>query len=348
MSVGQHIGPWKRIAGLLRRGERACRIAITGVEGSSPREIDAAMLVTSDGGFTGTIGGGALEWQALAFAQKLLAENPGGKGISRAFSLGPDLGQCCGGRVTLLFEALAPADLAWITVLAEAEAHTDYKAAGFETTGTRDSRGIFLRAILASPRPAAPRLAGTFEPADPHILHEHHGTNRIPLLLFGAGHVGRALILAMAPLPFHVRWVDARPEAFPGHHPVNVIPVFTPHPVSEIVVASPGTLLLAMTHSHALDLDLVAAGLANPAISFVGVIGSATKRARFVSRLRALGLAEETVSRMVCPIGMPGLAGKEPAVIAAGVAVQMLDMRERHLQLLKPTLQRTGRATLPA
>jgi xanthine dehydrogenase accessory factor len=318
---------WQRLEGFLGAGERACRIAIADVEGSSPRAVGAAMLVTSGGGFTGTIGGGALEWQALALGQQLLTDNPEGKGIQRAFSLGPELGQCCGGRVTLLFEAFANADLGWIAKLAAAEAQ-----GSFATIATLDHRGIFLRKLSAED-PALEILA------DPKVLHEQHGETRMPLLLFGAGHVGRALVLALAPLPFSVRWIDARPDAFPGHHPANVTPVFTHQPLHEIAAARPGTLLLAMTHSHALDLDLVAAGLANPAMAFVGVIGSATKRARFVARLRALGQTEAAIARMVCPIGSTTLAGKEPAVIAAGAAVQMLEARERHLRSALPNRQ---------
>ena len=307
---------WQRLESFLLGGERACRIAITAVEGSSPRDVGASMLVTSGGGFTGTIGGGALEWQALALAQRLLAEHPEGKGIRRTFSLGPDLGQCCGGRVILLFEAFSNTDVSWIAPLSSAEGK-----GFFETIAKPDDRDIFLRKIFSEE--TSPELSG-----DPALLREWHGENRTPLLLFGAGHVGRALVLALAPLPFSIRWIDARPEAFPGHHPANTTPVFTENPLGEIENAAVGTLLLAMTHSHALDLDLVAAGLSNPAIVFTGVIGSATKRARFVSRLRAMGLAEAVIDRMVCPVGSTKIAGKEPSVIAAGIAVQMLETRE--------------------
>jgi xanthine dehydrogenase accessory factor len=143
-------------------------------------------------------------------------------------------------------------------------------------------------------------------------------------------------VLALAPLPFDVRWIDARADAFPGFHPGNVTPIATADPVREIAQARPGTLLLVMTHSHTLDLDLVAAGLSNPAIAFTGVIGSATKRARFLSRLKTMGLGEEAAARLVCPIGVTGLNGKEPAIIAAGVTVQMLEKREHLMQRALP------------
>ncbi|MBL8372850.1 MAG: XdhC family protein, partial [Burkholderiaceae bacterium] len=106
----------------------------------------------------------------------------------------------------------------------------------------------------------------------------------------------------------------------------------------EIAAAKAGTIALIMTHSHALDLDLAAAALANPDIAFTGVIGSATKRARFLSRLRAIGLAAERIDALACPIGMPGL-GKEPAVIAAGLAVTLLEIRAKQGQTSNSLVQ---------
>lgn len=315
---------WSRLDAFLAANTRACLITLARLEGSSPREAGTRMLVTEGGGFSGTIGGGALEWRALALAQHLLERHPEGIGLTRAFSLGPDLGQCCGGRVELLFEAFAPQDRRWISPLAAREA-----AGAFWTSGARDARGVFLRALSE---------AGTLPitSPDPAMVHERHGEIHTPVLLFGAGHVGRALVLALAPLPFDLRWIDARADAFPGHHPANVTPVATGDPVREIAIAKPGSLLLVMTHSHALDLDLVAAGLSNPAVAFTGVIGSATKRARFLSRLKTMGFGEETAARLVCPIGLPDLSGKEPAVIAAGVAVQALLTREHLLRRALP------------
>lgn len=312
---------WNRLDRWLGEGTRACLVTVLSVEGSSPREVGARMLVRADGGCSGTIGGGALEWQVLALAQRLLDNHPEGHGAIRSFSLGPDLGQCCGGRIKVLVEAFGDDDRGWIASLGEVEA-----LGRFITTGRVDDRGIFLR----SPTDLDPRSPGTIA-LKQFMLHEVHGETRTHLLLFGAGHVGRALVMALAPLPFSVRWVDPRPDAFPAHFPGNVTPVVSTNPVAEIGAAQPGTQLLAMTHSHALDLDLMAAALTNPAISFVGVIGSRTKRARFASRLGVLGLSDTLIARMACPIGLPVLTGKEPATIAAGVAVQLLEAHEKAL-----------------
>jgi xanthine dehydrogenase accessory factor len=162
-------------------------------------------------------------------------------------------------------------------------------------------------------------------------LIEQHGEARTRLLLFGAGHVGRALILALAPLPFTVDWIDPRPDAFPRHVPQNVRAIGDVAPERLIAEAGEGAIVLAMTHSHALDLEIATAALVAGRFPLVGVIGSATKRARFTSQMRQAGLARDIADRLVCPIGLPEIAGKEPATIAASVAAQCLMIREAQL-----------------
>ncbi|CAN1537810.1 XdhC Xanthine and CO dehydrogenases maturation factor, XdhC/CoxF family [Rhabdaerophilaceae bacterium] len=245
----------------------AILVSIVDVQGSAPREKGTRMLVRADGCFAGTIGGGALEWKALNEAQGLLQRN--GTARDLVFSLGPDLGQCCGGRITLRFEPL-----------------------------TRQ-----------------------------HAVQDAAAENRpTPVWLFGAGHVGRALVLALAPLPFQTRWVDARTNAFPAAFPGNVTPVAAIDPLAELADLPQAALVLIMTHSHALDLAIADAALRR-ATAFVGVIGSATKRARFLSQLRQMGHDEASLARFCCPIGVAGLGSKDPAVIAAGLAVQLLQYR---------------------
>ena len=152
--------------------------------------------------------------------------------------------------------------------------------------------------------------------------------SRTPLLLFGAGHVGRALVLALAPLPFAIGWIDSRQDAFPAHIPANTSPIQTDDPAAEIGRAPPDAFVLVMTHDHPLDLAITAEALAR-GFPFVGLIGSKTKRARFEKRFRELGIAAERVQALACPIGVPQIRGKEPAVIAASVAAQLLAERER-------------------
>jgi xanthine dehydrogenase accessory factor len=147
--------------------------------------------------------------------------------------------------------------------------------------------------------------------------------------LFGAGHVGRALALALAPLPFAVRWIDPRRDAFPTHAPANVTLIHAPEPAAELMSAPNNALVVVLTHSHALDLEIVAEALRVERFGYVGLIGSATKRARFLSQMRAASLTEVQLARLVCPIGVPGLESKDPAVIAVSTAAQLLIVSEK-------------------
>lgn len=174
------------------------------------------------------------------------------------------------------------------------------------------------------PSPALPNKGGEGRTR----WREAYGDRPTPVLLFGAGHVGRALVLALAPLPFAVRWVDSREDAFPAHIPANATPVRMPDPEADIARAPTDSLVLIMTHDHALDLAITAAALRRD-FPFVGLIGSGTKRARFERRFRDLAIPEESIRALVCPIGLPGIRSKEPAVIAASVAAQLLSERER-------------------
>jgi len=157
---------------------------------------------------------------------------------------------------------------------------------------------------------------------------ERYGRDLTPLLLFGAGHVGRALVLALAPLPFRVSWHDSRQDAFPPHIPANATPIYLRDPDAAIAAAPPGAFVLVMTHEHPIDLALTAAALARPDLPFVGLIGSASKRARFEKRFREIGIPDDRIAGLVCPIGVAGVADKDPAIIAAATAAQLLQARE--------------------
>jgi len=266
---------WRRLADIVAAHGAAALVTVQSAQGSTPREAGARMIVRPDGAFHGSIGGGQLEWQALAAAREAIAA---GRGPARFIekTLGPDLGQCCGGQVTLSIETFDARDAGKLAVLAAAETEA----------------------------------------------------SRTPLLLFGAGHVGRALVLALAPLPFAVRWIDGREDAFPALTPATATPVRAADPAAELGRAPADAFVLVMTHSHPLDLAVTAEALKR-GFPFVGLIGSATKRARFERRFREVGIPEERIRALACPIGVPGIAGKEPAVIAASVAAQLLAERER-------------------
>jgi xanthine dehydrogenase accessory factor len=157
----------------------------------------------------------------------------------------------------------------------------------------------------------------------------------LTLFLFGAGHVGRAVAHVTGLLPARLVWADQRPDAFPEALPENAEKVPTADPVRLVGHAPPGTAFLVMTHSHALDYEITAAALARDDALWVGLIGSATKRARFERQMRSLGMDEARLARLVCPIGIPGVHGKSPGEIAVAVAAQLLlllpDDAERRL-----------------
>ncbi|MGE0004963.1 MAG: xanthine dehydrogenase accessory protein XdhC [Parvibaculaceae bacterium] len=294
---------WHHIARTLETGDPCAMVSVLKVEGSAPREA-GARLILNRRGFHGTIGGGALEWRALAEAQKKLE---GGRSATvTSHALGPELGQCCGGRVQLLTEVFDGSSIVDARRLADAEA-----SGAFATEGRLLADHV-ARRIVAMPAGAGGAMI------------EHFGETRRPLYLFGSGHVGRALVLALAPLRFAVRWIDSRPDAFPAAMPGNVEPVIAPDPVAELAAAPEGTFLLIMTHSHALDLAIVESALRHGRFPYVGLIGSASKKARFLSRLRRAGVPESGFSALKCPIGIEGLASKEPAVIAAATVAELL------------------------
>jgi xanthine dehydrogenase accessory factor len=311
---------WPTIERFVIEHGGAVLVTIAETQGSSPREAGARMVVRPDGGFSGTIGGGTLEWMALAEAQKLLA---GGETNFRSLdkALGPALGQCCGGRVILTLERFGRDDLADIAALAAAERVGPVTTIA-PASATRLTREL---AEIDENKFAGRRYCRL---ADGRVI-EKFGASATPLYLFGAGHVGQSLVLALAPLPFAVTWIDPRANAFPSHVPPNVCCTQAAEPATLLADAPDTAFVAIMTHSHALDLDVAAAALRARRFPYVGLIGSDTKRARFAGTLRQLGIAEEIIDRLICPIGLTEIADKSPAAIAAAIVAQMLIARER-------------------
>jgi len=252
----------------------AVLVTVSQARGSVPREEGAWMAVFADAAL-GSIGGGHLEWNACRLAREHLA----GAGPDAAvrtwalpITLGPSLGQCCGGRLVLRFERVGAAD--------------------------------------------AQALAGRLRPA------------LAPLALFGGGHVGQAIVRALAPLPFAVHWIDSRDDIFPAGLPAHVRTEHSEPVQGAVPALASGSRVLIMSFSHAEDLDIVAACLWRQRerldLPFIGLIGSQTKWASFRRRLRERGFSEAELDHVTCPIGLPGIAGKQPGVIAASVVAQLL------------------------
>jgi len=249
------------------RHEDTVLVRIESAEGSTPREAGATMAVGAYA-VDGTIGGGQLEFHCIDFARQMLATGATDQQLD--IPLGPQMGQCCGGRVRVSLSHATPAAIALIAASEKAQA-----------------------------------LA------------------RAAVLIFGAGHTGRALAKALAPLPFAVSLIDDRDDVMSGLPP-TVTCIRTADPVDAVVSAPAGSAFVVLSHSHALDYRLAEAALARGDGSYVGMIGSATKRARFESSFLRAGGRRETLARLTCPIGDSDVDDKRPEVIAALTAAELV------------------------
>lgn len=305
----------------LEAGRPAMLVHVARVRGSAPREEGAAMLVGEDG-LAGTIGGGELEHRAVAGARRMLAANP--LPLIEEVALGPELGQCCGGSVTLMFEPFAPADLAWVRKLADAGRGPQPVV----RTLRIGEGGAMRRDWQITDRPPGRRVE--FEPDGAGLLLKERIDDTWPeLFLFGAGHVGRAVIRAVAPLDFAITWIDGRADAFPPDVASGVRTWSLAMPELAVEEAGPDAWFLVMTHSHPLDEAICEAVLKRDDFAYLGLIGSQTKAARFRKSLEKSGVSRTRLDRLTCPIGLPGLDGKDPAVIAASVAADLLMRGQR-------------------
>ncbi len=295
---------------VVRHG-RVARVVVAAVQGSTPREVGAAMLVWRDGQ-SGTIGGGALEWEAAAGARAALADL---RDRLDRMPLGPALGQCCGGAVTLLTEVWDAGRLGRVEAAIVAR----------PAPGGAAEMPLAVRRALSLARCGGslptPRLTDGW-------MIEPVSAPRREVWIWGAGHVGRALVHTMAPLPDIVlRWIDTAADRFPPAIPDGVDRLVAADPATLVAHAPPHAEHLVLTYSHALDLELCH-HLLEHGFAWCGLIGSATKWARFRSRLRQLGHEDTQIARILCPIGDPTL-GKHPHAIAVGVAAALLRSAER-------------------
>lgn len=296
------------LADAVARHSRVARVVIAGAKGSAPRETGASMLVWAEGQ-SGTIGGGALEWQAVQRARDMLGQ--GGLRLDHE-ALGPKLGQCCGGAVTLLTEV--------------------YHAGNLPMAAPVIARSLDGSALPLAVRRLMDRARGRGEAPALQLVQgwmvEPMAAPTRQLWIWGAGHVGRALIAVLAPLPgLEITWVDTAPERFPGDIPSNVKVLPVANPALAVTFAPKDAEHLILTFSHALDLELCHRLLAH-GFAACGLIGSATKWARFRARLAGLGHSPQAIAGIDCPIGDPTL-GKHPQAIAIGVASHFLSRRTR-------------------
>jgi xanthine dehydrogenase accessory factor len=257
--------------------DRTAMVEVARAKGSTPREAGAYMLV-SRSAIHGTIGGGQLEFMAIDQARQIIADPKGLQELMLDIPLGPEIGQCCGGRVEVLIRLVDDELKAELLRTAEAEQE---------------------------------RL--------PHIY------------LFGGGHVGQALAVALSLLPVRVTVVETRAEALDGM-PEGVETRLTSVPEEMVRSAPAGAAFVVLTHDHALDFLIVAEALKRTDAAYVGMIGSQTKKATFRSwYLKSAGGSEADFVRLVSPIGGDTVKDKRPAVIAALVAAEIMTVLAAYL-----------------
>jgi xanthine dehydrogenase accessory factor len=270
----------------LLASEDAVVVSIASTQGSVPREAGTWMAVFANQ-IVGTIGGGHVEFEAIAEARGLLNRREStAEAYEKRYVLGPSLGQCCGGVMTLRYEKYS---------------YLDNKHAGYSQNIPKNE---------------------TFK----SILTPKHQN----VALFGGGHVGKAIVNILSTLPMQVMWIDSRDEIFPTELPSNVVCEHSDPVQAAVNDLAAGSHVLIMSFSHAEDLDIVAGCLQRQRdkndLPFVGLIGSKTKWATFRHRLEDRGFSEAELTHITCPIGVDGVKGKEPEVIAVSVAAQLLKL----------------------
>jgi xanthine dehydrogenase accessory factor len=301
---------WPALALDLLVQEPVAMITLAASEGSTPREAGARMLVTPTQ-IHGTVGGGNLEFLLMDQARRLIASDLAY--LQQDYPLGPLLAQCCGGHVRVLIERLDDASRQWLEPAAQAE------QSGAPYTLTADLTGqAIVRTFISDWRKGAGEGAAVNAPRrQPWTqLTEHIRPVSAHLYILGAGHVGAALASIAATLPFRLRWIDTRDE-------LAATPKLEihPHPATIIATAPPRSFFVILTHAHELDYQLTRAILRRGDSSYCGLIGSATKRARFLSRLAKDGVDP---LGLTCPIGAGLITSKLPAAIAVATSAELL------------------------
>ena len=311
---------------LLLQALPVVRLAVATVRGSAPREPGATLLYWKDAEgklhSAGSIGGGHLELRAMQIAADLLdasqashesnaSSASSASPHSERFTLGATLGQCCGGVVELFWERFdSIAQLEAIALPGWRWSPLEAGIASAATPGGDPGTGVDASIVIRDGQ---------------RYFVECLADEATPLYLYGAGHVGKALVHVLTGLPFRITWTDSRPGMGEG----MAVPVHENDAPEDVAAQAPAQAWhLVMTHSHDEDFRICEALVATSRFAFLGVIGSATKQARFRKRLLQRGHAPATVARMQSPIGVDGIASKLPAAIAVAVAAQLLQLRE--------------------
>jgi xanthine dehydrogenase accessory factor len=335
-------------------GEQPCvLVTLCILSGSAPRGSGSRMVVTR-GGIFGSIGGGNLEFEATGKARELLLAQSAGYQEKQLYGLGPALNQCCGGAVALLFEVHGPGAPVWLEALLLARESDEPAVLATRVDGVESYKLLITPAATAEAEDALPleavktalelMQAGGDDKEGERIIVVESSDSALPgaesstqtwwiesvsvdishVMLFGAGHVGQAVAQILSSLPFRVTWVDSRKGLFPPGLSASIDTVRSDDPVQEVARADPGAIYIVMTYSHQLDEEICLRVLQRGDFDWLGLIGSATKRRRFVHRLGLSGIGLAQLERLVCPVGLSSIRGKQPATIALSLAAQLM------------------------
>ena len=297
---------------------KIARVLILKTFGSAPRDEGTTMLIWDSGQF-GTIGGGELEYQVTRLAKKIIIDNKGSR--IKKFSLGPDMGQCCGGAVELLIEILDETKVKFISV----------DNGFFARPVFKDEKSLNVQALIKSYRNKSVPIKTSFKDG---WLFEPVTKEKELVWIYGAGHVGTAIANILSKLSqFSVTCIDTSQDRYPDNFPKTVEKLITKNPGHIVQYAPSETHHLILTYSHALDLE-ICHQLLQHNFATAGLIGSKTKWARFKKRLNELNYTFEQINRIICPIGEPSF-GKSPYEIAIGVASMLLEKKEKNIKLIK-------------
>jgi len=320
---------------LAAAGERAVLVTVAGIRGSAPREIGAKMIVTASETI-GTIGGGQLEFQSTRVAVEMLDEQ---QTTLRSFPLGSSMGQCCGGVVEILFEPIADGMPGWLRDLGAL--HGQHEAAIIATRISRSNPAKLIVTATEIFGAEAEQVESSLVTKARQLLADKPVTTRdvqelfepivvsdLNIAVFGAGHVGSAVVRALSAIECNIRWIDSRRKMF-RKVPSNVRAIEASGPELEVAAMPADSFYLVMTHSHAMDFDICDRILRRRDARYCGLIGSRSKRRRFEKRYRQQGMSQSLIDQLICPIGVDGISGKKPAEIAVAAAAEILRVRER-------------------
>lgn len=308
-------------------------ITVAKVQGSSPRETGAKMLVKAQQ-ILGTIGGGNLEFFAIQHAQQLLKNAQDNHISEHQTPLTPQYDQCCGGVVQLIFEKVNPKTSSWLPELYQRISQNEQACLITDLTQKHRYIATSLNQQNTDSSQTVIWLSKQNKLIEP-IIH-----TALPIIIFGTGHVGKALINQLQHLDVNIRAIDSRADQLPNKHAHNVTPIHTDDWQTVVKHAPHNAYFLVLTHSHKLDYQISEAILKKGQFDYFGLIGSKTKKTRFERQLVSNGVHPNQLANMTCPIGLPSIQGKSPEIIAASVVAQILEISTQQNNLSSELHQR--------